>query len=85
MRDGLLNTARLGQHLNDRIESRVRRRREEEEMVVERVEMGEHLGADENRDDEREGVSEKAEIFTMAGEGAVEKTPCQVWIVGVLE
>lgn len=60
-------------------------KREEEEMVVERVEMGEHLGADENRDDERDGVSEKGEIFTIAGEGAVEKTPCQLGIVGVSE
>lgn len=63
----------------------MRRRREAKEMMVERVDLAEHLGADENGDDEGKGVAEKGEIFTIAREGAVEKKPCQLWIVGVLE
>lgn len=34
-----------------------------EEMMVESVDFGEHLGADKNRDDEREGTLEGGEII----------------------
>lgn len=81
LRKGIVNMARLGQHLNDRIQSMMRRRREEEEVVVESVDLGEHFGADENGDDERE----RGEVISVAGEGALEEKPCQLRIVGISE
>lgn len=81
LREGIVNMARLGQHLHDGIQSMMRRRREEEQVVVESVDLGEHLGADENGDDERE----RGEVISVGGEGALEEKPCQLRIVGVSE
>ena len=80
-----MKSASIGQHLDEGEQSMMRRRWEEEEMVVERVELREHVGADENWDDERECVMGKGEVFSIGGECALEEKPGQVRIVGVSE
>lgn len=56
-------------------------------MMVESVDLREQLGADENGEDEREGMSEGGEITVcvVADESSLKEQPSELGVVGVFD